>query len=347
VGGVSVEVKPLMANPYSDAPTDTRLRLVDGASFILDTLEQVPAVWGDGQIVAWAAGEPCLLVGPPGVGKTTIAQQLALTRHGVFRRQEFLGMPVAIDPRLVLYVAAERPRQAARSMRRMVAEEHRKALESLFVWSGPLPFDVAQEPERLREMAEALGVGTVVIDSLKDVALDLSKDETGSRVNLALQHLVSAGIEVLALHHQRKDGAGGAKPRTLADVYGSAWITAGAGSVLLLWGEAGDPIVDLVHLKQPAEEIGPLTLLHDHERGSTTLYDPVDLYVLVQAATNGGVTVADAARHLYGTPEPDRNQLEKARRKLEDLARRGEAHRVEGSKPKDPVHYRPIERREA
>jgi hypothetical protein len=34
-------------------------------------------------------------------------------------------------------------------------------------------------------------------------------------------------------------------------------ITAGAGSVVLLWGAAGDPIVEWRHLKQPAAEVGP------------------------------------------------------------------------------------------
>ena len=63
--------------------------------------------------------------------------------------------------------------------------------------------------------------------------------------------LVASEIEVVVSHHQRKATGYNKKPTTLADVYGSTWLTAGAGSVVLLWGEAGDPIVELTHLGSP------------------------------------------------------------------------------------------------
>ena len=43
----------------------------------------IPALWGVGESVLWAAGEPLKIVGHQGVGKTTIAQQLALHRLGL------------------------------------------------------------------------------------------------------------------------------------------------------------------------------------------------------------------------------------------------------------------------
>lgn len=322
-------------------------RVVDGASFALDVPDEVPAVWGEGQLVAWSKGEPAMLVAPQGVGKTSVSQQLARALIGL-GSSELLGMPVAPEPKRVLYIAADRPRQAARSFARMVTEEDRELLaERLVVWKGPLPFDMGLEPERLATFAADLGAGTVIIDSLKDVARDLSKDETGSRVNLALQHTIAAGIEVLANHHQRKESSDGKKPRKLDDVYGSTWITAGAGSVLLLWGEPGDSIVDLHHLKQPAEDIGPLTVRHDHARGVTSLYESGDLFELVQQARNG-VTAADAARHRFGVSEPSRNEVEKARRKLERLASEKRIGRLDGGSPGAPTRYVGLElRREA
>ena len=127
---------------------------------------------------------------------------MRIGKHDDERQPEISDVPKA-----VLYVAADRPRQIARSFRRMVREGHRAALEWLTVWSGPLPFDLAADgAERLTEFAAEFGAGTIVLDSLKDVALDLSKEETGSRVNLALQHTLAAGVEVLAIHHQRKGG---------------------------------------------------------------------------------------------------------------------------------------------
>ena len=61
----------------------------------------IPALWGIGEPVLWAAGEPLMIVGHQGVGKTTIAQQLALHRLGL-RHGGFLGLPVEQDPRPVL-----------------------------------------------------------------------------------------------------------------------------------------------------------------------------------------------------------------------------------------------------
>lgn len=302
----------------------------DGASFILDIPAGVPSVWGDGEQVAWAAGEPLLICGPPGAGKSTIAGQLVLARLGLVPK--VLGLPVAVDGRRVLYVAADRPAQIARSFARMVREEHREVLaEELVVWRGPLPHDLASRPRTLIDMARRAGAGLVVLDSLKDVAVDLTKDETGSRLNLAFQMTVAAGVELVGLHHQRKAQQGAGKPKSLADVYGSTWITAGAGSVLLVWGDAGDPVVELTHLKQPAADIGPLKVLHDHDNGTSTPLDKVDAFTLMKAAPDG-VTAVDVAIRLFGVPNPDRNQIEKARRQCESLHRRGLAAKIPGRK---------------
>jgi hypothetical protein len=54
-----------------------------GGAFVLDIADDVPAIWGSGDDVLWASGEPLTICGPQGVGKTTLAQQLALARAGV------------------------------------------------------------------------------------------------------------------------------------------------------------------------------------------------------------------------------------------------------------------------
>lgn len=306
--------------PFADSG-----RWQDGKAAMLDSTDHVPALWGSGDEVAWAEGEPLMLVGPDGIGKTTLGQQLALCRVGI--RSTLLGYPVSPAGGKVLYVAADRPKQAIRSMRRMVTPDHYEMLEErLVVWKGPLPETLAANQKILVQAAEFFGASDVVIDSLKDVQVDLTKDEVGARANVAFQELIASERELLTLHHQRKQMSGGAKPRTLADVYGSRWLTAGQGSVFMLWGEPGDLVVDLLHLKQPVEDIGPLTLVHDHAHGSTSVHEGVDLVALIKAANNG-LSVQTAAVNLFTTAQPDRNQIEKTRRRLESIVKAGLADR--------------------
>jgi replicative DNA helicase len=302
-------------------------RAIDGVTFLEQAPGQVPAIWGhDGEGILWAEGEPLMLVGPDGVGKTSLGQQLLLERIGI-GHGKLLGLPVREAAGRVLYIAADRPRQAASSLRRMVGEHDYDVLrERLVVWRGPLPFDLAHEREGLVELASALEVSDVFIDSLKDIAVDLTKDETGSRVGVAFQSLIASGRELAVSHHQRKELSGAGKPKRLTDVYGSRWLTAGMGSVVLLWGEPGDLVVELRHLKQPAEEVGPLTIVHDHVRGRSSVDEGVDLEQMLVDASHG-VTVQDVASRLFGTSTPTRNEIEKARRKLEGLVKRERAQR--------------------
>ena len=124
------------------------------------------------------------------------------------------------------------------------------------------------------------------------------KDEVGTRVNYALQLVIDSGRQVCINHHNRKPGERGSKSelKALADIYGSRWLTSGCGSVLGLSGEPGDPLVTLRHLKQPAEDIGLLTLQHDHVTGTTTLHAGTDLLTVIRQ--RGDITATDAAKVL-------------------------------------------------
>jgi replicative DNA helicase len=327
--------------------TDPFGRAMPGGRAILDEPEGIPAVWGTGTSVAWSEGEPLLLVGPPGVGKTTLGQQLVLARIGV-RPADVLGLPVARDLRPVLYIAADRPRQATRSMRRMVTENDRDRLDAgLIVWPGPLPFHLPTEPERLARMAAHYGAGTVVLDSLKDIAPGLEKPEVGTALSVALQHLVAEGVEVIGNHHQRKPSSDNRRPNALADVYGSAWITAGAGSVLLLWGDAGDPVVEVTHLKQPADPVGPWQVVHDHDTGTSTALDRPDPLAILTASPRG-VTARTLAQTMTGKAEPSRADVERARRHLDRLTGRGLATKRGPDEAKHlPALYLPAAREAA
>jgi replicative DNA helicase len=328
-----------------------RRHIVDGKRFILDAPDHVPAIFGREREVLWAEGESLLIVGPQGVGKTTVLQQLALGRSRVIER-ELLGYTVKPDERLTLYLALDRPQQIARSFKRMVSDADEQQLAGLVVWKGPLPFNIVKQPERLLELVQEIGaiagtpVGTVCADSLKDMAAPLSSDEVGAAVARAIGGVVAEGIEFAASHHQRKATSENKKPRALDDVYGSTWISAVAGSVILLWGEPGDPIVELTHLKQPAEEVGPLELSHDHQRGVTTRRDRLDAWTVLQGATSGGVSAADAAQSIFGVT-PSKAQVEKVRRRLERFVAEERAVRIEQSGITAPTLYRPTMREQS
>jgi replicative DNA helicase len=329
-GGVATTTHGPESNG-TERPGARQRVVLPGGGAIFDDDGALTALWGATEAPLWAAGESLFVVGPIGVGKTTLGQRLLLARLGL-SDAKLLGLPVAIDPRRFLYIAADRPRQALRSMRRMVTEDQRELLdERLAIWKGPLPFDLVKEPWRLSVFVQEHGCAGAFIDSLKDIAVGISSDDVGAQVNIALQECSAVGLELIVNHHQRKATAENRRPNTLDDVYGSTWLTAGAGSVVILWGRAGDPVLELHHLKQPAEEVGPLTVRVDHTAGAVEQLDGMDLFAALRNAPRG-LAATGAAMLMFQTTEPGRNQVEKARRRLDALVRRGVAHGKPGGK---------------
>ena len=310
------------AEGLEDAPAEG-FAFVSGGSFVLDAPAVPRAVWGAGDDVLWPDGESLMIASLQGLGKSTLGQQLALGRAGIPEFATLLGFPVRPGARRVLYLAMDRPRQIQRSLRRMVGEAHRAELDArLIVWPGPPPADLARNPRLLANMCEAAGADTCIVDSLKDAAMKLTDDETGAGWNWARQHAIRAGVELAELHHNRKALAGTKAERpTIDEVYGSTWLTSGCGSVVLLSGAPGDPVVGLHHVKQPAAEVGPLKVIHDHDAGRSTVWHAADLVEV--ARIRGGLSAVDAAAVLFETEKPSAAEKEKARRKLAALASQG------------------------
>lgn len=310
-------------HPPGFEPAPYSALMIPGGAAVLDTPETPVAVWGDRTGLAWADGEALVIAAPDGCGKTTLGGLLVRARLGVTRT--VLGMPVTPGTRRVLYLAMDRPWQARRALSRQFTEEHRDLLDHRFLlWPGPPPRDLARHTDLLTQLCEQADADTVVVDSLKDAALKLSDDEGGSGWNRARQTALQAGVQVIELHHPRKAQDGNRKPNKLDDLYGSRLIAAGAGSVLSLWGEAGDPITELTHLKPAGgPAIGPWSIIHDFDTGEMTLHHGIDL--LEQAGLRGtqGITAEVAARLLFTSDKPSRNEIEKARRKLAALEKQG------------------------
>ncbi|KUN95429.1 AAA family ATPase [Streptomyces caeruleatus] len=321
-----------------DAPAAAALpAFKTGGAFFQDVPETPPAVWGHGSEVLWAEGEALLIAAPQGVGKTTLAHQLIRARLGL--QDGVLGFPV-VPGRRVLLLAMDRPSQTRRAGHRIFAGDDPAYLnDRLVVWEGPPPFDLAQRTDILAAMCERAGADTVVLDSLKDAAVGLSDDGVGSGYNRARQKALAAGVQVLELHHLVKRGPNGTAPNTMADIYGSVWITSGTGSIALLWGEAGDPVVTFRHLKQPMDEVGPFQLVHDHQAGTTHVRHSADLLEMARLGGVHGLTAVSAAEAIFETKKVTPALKMKARRRLDKLVSSGQLTRVDPDSPGNPTRY--------
>jgi hypothetical protein len=307
-------------------------RLLPGG-ILLDEPAVPPMVWGDGEAILWAEGESLIIAGPDGTGKTTLAGQLVRARLGI-GDGVVLGHAVTPGKHNVLYLSMDRPRQARRALRRMFTKDDRDTLnEKLRIWQGPPPLDLARYPGILADIAREAGADTIVIDSLKDAAVKLADDETGSGWNRARQIAIEAGAELLELHHPRKAQADNKKPSKLEDLYGSRWITAGAGSVICLWGEAGDLVVEFTHLKAPAAQAGPWKMAIDPAAGTVSLDGPAyDVVDLVRWAGARGLTADVAACHLFAAEKPTASQVKKAAYRLDRKVADGVLYRRAGQR---------------
>ncbi|WP_344200186.1 hypothetical protein, partial [Aeromicrobium alkaliterrae] len=312
-----------------------KARRVGGGEFFVDAPDEVPVVWGRGNEILWADGEPTMIVGDDGTGKSTIDHQLISARLGL--REEVLGYPVEPAEGVIVYLAMDRPDQARRAGHRLFSslDEDARAFvdRHLTVWTGPLPINPLSSPEVLADWLQTQfgNVAEVHADSLKDLASNISEDGVGSRVNLAIQEVVARGINWIGLHHQRKANGDNKSPDGLADVYGSRWLTAGHGSILMLTKGKGDKdYIELTQLKEPADRIPRLMLRHDRVTGLTHRVAPeVDLelaFMLIDAPAS----VNELARLMYPDREITATLRKNVKRKADAKVQAGEARKHPG-----------------
>jgi hypothetical protein len=304
----------------------------------LASVEEAPLPrWGVGNDVLWACGESLLIAGRTGVGKTTLATGILAGLVGL--EPDCLGLEVRPATR-VLYLGMDRPRQILRALARRFGPETFKVLNERLVFrKGPLPKDLAKEPSLLLILAQQYGCDVVIVDSLKDAAVKIADEEVGGSINRAIQMCNAHDVDCLILHHQRKGNVADRKNEddapTVEDVFGSNWITAGAGSVIILQGQPGDNLVKLHHVKQPADPIGPWMIEHDHHAGRTTRQEGGwDLLAYLRSKAPLGVSALDAARaeHQNDKLKATGKEAASAKRRLDALVARGMARKVDGGR---------------
>jgi replicative DNA helicase len=119
----------------------------------------------------------------------------------------------------------------------MVADADRDLLDERWRWELMRSFRVApSNPYQLLHLAQSADAEVVATDSIKDVVDRVATDEGGQAFNDAVQTCVANDVDVLSAHHSRKAPSEGHTKLSLDDVYGSTWLTAGAGSVIALDG---------------------------------------------------------------------------------------------------------------
>lgn len=227
-------------------------------------------IWGvaeKGGTMGWASKQGTIIAGPPGTGKSTIALQVILRRVGLLDG-DVLGLPVAVSTDNVVYLALDRADQIRQSVRRMMPEDPDPAAIDRLRMIDNLPLGVdLRRPESFIAWLRVHRAGVVVLDSAKDLGFDLNDSADGMAFNYMVQCVLRAGIDVLVTHHSRKTPRGDRKPLTLNDLHGSQWVAAGAGSILMLDGEAGPRAKRLVHVKPLTVPMVPLLLELDAESG--------------------------------------------------------------------------------
>lgn len=305
------------------------VEVLDGETFIFKEIIEIESYWGRGETVLWPKDEGLMIAGPQGIGKTTIEQNLLLRRVGIGQGALY-GFPIDVDEdedHLYLYLAMDRPAQARRSIRRMVADnpvDREIVSNRLRFWAGPLPINPLARPETLLDWATAYCgrvPAAIFCDSYKDLAVGLSKDDVGASLNLMVQRLIIEGCQWVGAHHHRKRSgeARSTVPQTLDDVYGSTWLTSGLGSVLMAWGEPGAQAIELHQLKEPSEKMLPLHLVHDPGSGWLGVDEDEQMEPVTIIGRRGelGITVRELAVELFGGHS--RNDLTRARQTIRRL----------------------------
>jgi len=313
-------------------------------------------LWGTGETILLARGESLMIAGREGVGKTTIAAQVARARLGGL---DPLGVPWRVlghlvDPledadAVVVYLALDRPRQVARLLAAMFEGQPDEVRSRMLVIRAPALEAVqagrAAFLEWLLAQVDGRPIGLAILDSLKDVMLKPTSDEEAGRWHVIRSAIVGElDVPLIELHHLKKRTEEGGND----SVFGSALLTAGPGSILQIHGRPGDGDYLLEHTKMPAWQQPPLKITHHY--GTEGLWwsevlgtQSDDVEAAVFAAGDAGATVPELVERIVDERKPAARR-KMIQRELKRLAAARRVHEVLGTDAPTSLGGRPASR---
>lgn len=192
------------------------------------------------------------LTGPPDVGKSTVTLRFA---ERIVKGEKFLKWTPK-RPAKILLVSMEMPHEElAYFTTNMRLDPNNELLaENLLIMplGHSLQLRSKEAQGDLNRVLDKWQPEGVLFDSLGvGIGGDISSDQVVLEVfeytkeTLANQY----GIFSWFIHHNRKPQPGNRKPNKLEDMYGSAYIGAGATTVMGLWGKKGSDTIEVDCLK--------------------------------------------------------------------------------------------------
>jgi predicted ATPase len=251
--------------------------MVVSGDFALD-VPSVSPLWGTAEAPLMAKGQPTMLAGPDGTGKSTVISQYVKTRlrlAGWPTTMWGLEVPPLYPDLGALILTADRPQQFIELFARGLNESHRDELRRrVHFHRGPTPHALATAAGQrwLLGLVEKHSAGIVVLDSHKDFATQEDLRAIAG-LNSVIQRLEAAGVQVIVASHTNKMSRVGWLK--LEDISGYREIFSGMGSVLLLNGGAGSTLINVSHGKPVRGVLPPYRIAHDFSTGISERQDGI------------------------------------------------------------------------
>lgn len=261
-------------------PEPIRFEAQTAGDFLAEDIPAVDAILSDGGNGALLSpGEKMMIAGPPGVGKTNVAINMAA---GLAAGTGVLGLPCGRRWN-VLNVALEGNRKRLQKRVRKVLTDADAETKSRFHFARLSVLDLSDDAhvQALEDLCRRNSIDVLIIDPFRDAhPWGEDKSEDAARVMRVLDRLLAAlpNLAIVLIHHVRKPDTGrrSRTEQTLDEIRGSGHLVAACQSVLLVNEDPNEPdklLADWVKHRDAEERIAPMFLYFDR---ATLSYEVAD-----------------------------------------------------------------------